>query len=209
VVFAAMGVVVVGGLISLGNAPGPPVIRVAGGDDELWALTNERIFMQGGDSRWWVSRDGGKSWRSAGAPSSDELLHVGLREQACTPAACYRLVAGRRIIRRPIGETSWRTEHERPAASTPPAAGAWRSDWVEERSIAAVHQDGRDVVAVAAGRQGALLRHDDGTWHPTAVGRSWVYRIRWWLLGISGTMVLLGGIVVDQLIRYVWRRRHT
>lgn len=186
-------------LIAIGGPPGPAVIRVVGDDEGLWAYTRERTFLQGTESTWWLSRDGGRSW--SGAPPPTTVVEADLAQEACNTTACYRLVEGRIIERRAIGGRGWVTEHERPLSEVPRPVGDWRRDWDEQRSIAAGGDSELDTAAVAAGHGGVLVRSANASWHEVAITHPWEYRIRWWLVGIACTIVMLVGVVVELLLR--------
>lgn len=187
-------------LFVVGDQPGSSVVRVVGDDSDLWAYTQERAIMQGVDTAWWVSHDGGITW-SEGRPRRD-VAEADPEEQVCGAAACYRLEDGWRIERQSDQGSAWEAEYERARQSAPPGADEFRRDWEEERSIAVTQGPGPDAAVVAAGREGVLVRSVDGAWQPVVVNRPWEYRLRWWLVGIGCTVVLLGGLVVDQVIRH-------
>lgn len=199
-VLGAVCVFLVVTLLAIGDPPGPSVVRVVGDDADLWAYTRERALLQGVETAWWVSRDGGITWSEQRPPAG--IAGAGPQQEACNALACYRLVDERVIERRAEDGSTWKREHERPVDETPPAADQARRDWTEERSIAAVGGADLDVAAVATGHDGALVRADDGAWHSVAVTRPWGYRVRWWLAGIGCTLVLLGGLAVDVLLRH-------
>lgn len=197
----------VAAVVSLGTGR-PAVVQVVGDGDELWATTHERTFLQGVDVAWWVSRDGGTSW-SAGTPGRHVSV-AGPRQEACTAAACYRLVDGRRIERQASGAAGWQTEHLRPADQAPPPPGAYRSDWIEERSIAAV--DGPvDAAVVATGHDGALVRDDVGVWRTVPVGHTWTHGYRWWVAGLGSAAMVIAGLLLLGIVlltsRFDRRRR--
>jgi hypothetical protein len=182
---------------------------VVGDGRELRAYTSERVAMQGVDSAWWVSRDGGSTWAYVDAGSGDPSLEGD--EQACSPVACYRLVDGVRIERQaPAGGGAWKQEHERPGEDAPPPAGAYRQDWVEERSIAAASGPGYDVAVVAAGHDGVLVRDADGEWHAATVGHSWDYALRWWVAGLGSlALAACGATVLVVWFLIDWAQRRT
>ena len=190
---------------TLGDADtmSPAVVRVVGNDAELWAYTQERSFLQGVETAWWVSLDGGMNWTAGDPPLAVAVAESDPEEEACGDAACFRLVDGVRIERRAVDSSTWRLEHERPSEDAPPANDEYRRDWEAERSLAVAEHAGLEAVVVAAAEDGALVRFSDGAWQSVSVGRSWFYGIRWWLVGFGGAAALIGGLVVDQIIRHI------
>ena len=186
-------------LLAIGDPPGPSVVRMVGDDADLWAYTQDRALLQGVETAWWVSRDGGSTWSERRPPP--HIAGARLQQEACNATACYRLVDGHVIERRSDGRSTWVREYARSVDETPPGPGQYRPDWEEERSIAAAGGADLDVAAVATGHAGALVRSDDGTWHPVTVSRPWEYRARWWLIGIGSTLLLLGGLAGDRYLR--------
>ena len=196
-------------VVTLGDADrmSPAVVRVVGSDDELWAYTQERSFLQGVETAWWVSLDGGTNW-SAGDPTP-AVVESEPEEEICGDTSCFRLVDGVRIERRAIGSSVWQLEHERPTETVPPSNEEYRRDWEAERSLAVAERRGREAAVVAAGKDGALVRDADGGWKAVSVGRSWFSAIRWWLIGVGGAAALIGGLVVDQILRRIRPARPT
>lgn len=189
-------------LLAIGDPPGPSVVRIMTEDADLWAYTQDRTLLQGVETAWWVSRDRGSTWSKRRPPA--DIASARPQQEACNAFACYRLVDGRLIERRSGGGSTWVREYARSVDETPPGPGQYRPDWKEERSITAAGGADLDLAAVAAGHDGALVRSGDGTWHPVAVTRPWEYRVRWWLIGIGSTLLLVGGFAVDW-----YRRRST
>lgn len=203
VVLIGAGLFAILRLVAIGDPPGPSVIRVVGDDADLWAYTQKRGLLQGVDSAWWVSRDGGSTWSKDRPPSI--VIEADVEQEACNATACYRLVDGRGIERQATGGSAWMTEHERPLSETARPVDDWRRDWDEQRSIATTDGPGLDAAAVAAGHHGVLVRSADGSWHHVAVTRPWEYRMRWWLVAIGCTAVLLAGLIGDLLLRHFSR----
>lgn len=188
----------VGSVYLVSEEPPLSVVQVVADGPDLWARTSDRMFLQGVDTEWWISPDGGSTWSHATpsrlvAESAPELV-------ACGPTVCHRLVDGWRIERRSAEEATWEVEHERPRADIPDGTDGYYQDWEERPSIAATDRADRDEAVVAAGRDGVLVRGETGTWRLVEVGESlfirylprvsMLFAVIILLVGIAGTLVI-------------------
>lgn len=183
-------------VLGFATQPADSILRVTDDGTDLWVLTYDGVFLQGAEETWWVSHDGGRSWDVSSLDPNEEPAPVHLR--SCGRDACYRLVDGWRIERQVRRQRAWRVDHRRAQADAPPADGG--SDWQEERSVAVVSRLRGDVVLVAAGHEGALVRAPDGTWRARHLGYSWIHPYRWRLVAIGAAGILLVAFGIDRFL---------
>lgn len=199
----AVGVVAVGLLSLAGAAEEAPrnVRRVLADGSDIWAETLDRTFLQGDETVWWVSHDGGLTWSEASEPGLDHGPDS--VTEGCSPLACYRLVDGWQVERRATGADSWTVDFERVKEDSPTNYSGWVHDWEEVPSIAVTDRSDRDEVVVATGDDGALVRTESGEWRAVPVGEPLFLWMWPWILGFLVTVVLLVGLVGSAVI--CWR----
>jgi hypothetical protein len=196
-----------GSVYAAANEPPLSVVQVMADGPNLWAQTSDRVFLQGTDTEWWVSHDGGSTWSHA--QPSPVVEESDPEVVACNPSACHRLVDGRRIERRSASEVAWEVEHERLQVDSPTRGDGFYRDWEERPSIAATDRVDRDEAVVAAGRDGVLVREEGGTWRTVEVGESLFLRYLPWASMSLLALILLAGVAGTLLIWLILRPART